>query len=180
MRLFFGIGLSPDIRSEVNSFSATLKAQLPKMRWVEARNLHITLRFLGEVDEKRIPEISSAAQEAARSITRFEIILGQLGAFPNSRKARVFWWGLAQGAEESIQLFKQLERNLVSAGFKPEPKRYHPHLTLARLRYPAPLPLDSLTVPEGLSLTVSSYVLYQSTLTPQGPIYKTIEEFKLG
>jgi 2'-5' RNA ligase len=181
MRVFFGIGLPLQIRKQVKGFVDGVKPQLPRMKWVEEENLHVTLRFLGEVDEARIAEVSSAALEASSSMRRFEIVLGGLGAFPNPRRTRVFWWGLSKGNEESTALFKSLESSLVKKGFAPEPKTYHPHITLARLNAPlAPLPLEELSAPGGLSFTCDAFTLYESTLTPKGPIYKIIEEFKLG
>ncbi|MBN2379284.1 RNA 2',3'-cyclic phosphodiesterase [candidate division WOR-3 bacterium] len=180
MRAFFGIGLPAQIRREVKGFTDNIRSSLPRMKWVEEENLHITLRFLSEVDEKRIPEISSAASKAAKAVKQFSTILGRLGAFPNSRKARVFWWGLARGAEDAGQIFNNLERNLVNSGFEPERKPYHPHITLARLRNPVPLPVDDFKPPEHLGFPASTFTLYQSILTPQGPIYKVIEEFRLG
>ncbi|MQY71037.1 RNA 2',3'-cyclic phosphodiesterase [bacterium] len=179
MRVFFGIGLPPDIRKQVGDFSETLRTRLPRMKWVEAQNLHVTLRFLGEVEEARIHLVTRAAREAASGLEGFRMVLGSLGAFPNPGRARVFWWGLFQGAEESSNLFNRLEERLVDQGFESEKRRYHPHITLARLRYPSPLRLDSFTLPEGLSFTAPSFTLYQSTLTPKGPIYKIVEEFKL-
>lgn len=180
MRVFFGIGLPPQIRKQVKGFVDSLKHQLPRMKWVEEENLHITLRFLGEVEEASVSSISSAASQAASSSHRFDIVLGELGAFPNPRRVRVFWWGLAQGAEESTVLFKALEDSLLNRGFEKEKRRYHPHITLARLRYPAGLSLEGFDSPSGLSFTASSFTLYQSTLRPQGPIYKILEDFKLG
>lgn len=180
MRVFFGIGLPPDIREQVNGFSETLRTRLPRMKWVEEKNLHVTLRFLGEVEEARIHLVTGAARETASGLEGFRTELGSLGAFPNLRRARVFWWGLSGGAEESMSLFDRLEERLVAQGIEAEKRRYHPHLTLARLRYPAPLPLESFSPPSGLSFTASSFTLYQSTLTPQGPTYKIVEEFKLG
>jgi len=150
------------------------------MKWVEEKNLHVTLRFLGEVEEARIHLVTGAARETASGLEGFRTELGSLGAFPNLRRAHVFWWGLSEGAEESMSLFDRLEERLVAQGIEAEKRRYHPHLTLARLRYPAPLPLESFSPPSGLYFTASSFTLYQSTLTPQGPTYKIVEEFKLG
>jgi len=150
------------------------------MKWVEEKNLHVTLRFLGEVEEAGIHLVTGAARETASGLKGFRTELGSLGVFPNLRRARVLWWGLSGGAEESMSLFDRLEERLVAQGFEAEKRRYHPHLTLARLRYPAPLSLEGFNPPSGLSFTASSFTLYQSTLTPQGPIYKIIQEFKLG
>ncbi|MEA3311787.1 MAG: RNA 2',3'-cyclic phosphodiesterase [candidate division WOR-3 bacterium] len=180
MRVFFGIGLPPDIRKQVNSFLEALRTRLPRMKWVEEKNLHVTLRFLGEIEETKVPLVCAAARETASGLEGFRMALGSLGAFPDPRRARVLWWGLSQGAEESGQLFDRLEQRLVAQGIEAEKRRYHPHLTLARLRYPAPLPLESFSTPSALSFTASSFTLYQSTLTPNGPIYKIVEEFKLG
>jgi len=179
MRLFFGIGIPPNIRSEIDVFIQTLKPRLPRMKWVKAENLHITLRFLGDVEEAKLSVLGDAARGAQGSVSEFDAKLGGLGAFPAPGKARVVWLGLASGHEESAALFNSLEANLVKAGFPPERRRYHPHVTLARLRHPAPLPLEEFDPPV-LSFRAAAFTLYKSTLTPGGPIYEVIEEFEIG
>lgn len=182
MRLFFGIGLPGGIGKEVYDFCESLKSKLPKMKWVEEENLHVTLRFLGEVDSSRLGSLSDAARKTSSSVKRFEILLGELGAFPNPRKARVFWLGLRKGSDETSGLFTALEERLVGAGFNAEGKSYHPHVTLARLSPPQSplLTLERLSIPSFPSFTCDKFTLYESVLTPKGPIYKVIEEFKFG
>lgn len=174
------MGLPSPVRRAVKEFTDRIKKELPRMKWVEPENLHITLRFVGEVDEFRVPVIRSAAREASETTGKFDISLGCVGAFPNPRKARILWLGLDDGSRESVFLFSSLEKKLVKAGFEAERKRYHPHITLARLRNPSSLALESFNPPTNLSFSASNFTLYQSTLTPQGPIYEIIEEFELG
>jgi 2'-5' RNA ligase len=180
MRLFFGIGLPAYIRQQILVFTEILRPQLPRMKWVQAHNLHVTLRFLGEVEESRVASVCMQARDAAARLSQFQVTFGELGAFASPSRARVFWWGLSGGVPESTRLFNRLEEGLERLGFEPERNRYHPHLTLARLRYVDSLPLKSFSPPVGISFTASSFTLYQSSLTPQGPIYKIVEEFKFG
>jgi 2'-5' RNA ligase len=180
MRVFFGISLPSQARRRLEEYTTKIRARLPRMKWVEAQNLHVTLRFMGEVADEQIPSIASAAREASLTISAFDILLGRLGAFPDSRRARVLWWGLEEGARQCQALFSSLEAKLIVSGFPREPKRYHPHLTLARLRDPQSLPIESFSTPSDLKFAARSFKLYKSTLTLQGPIYEIIEEFNLA
>lgn len=182
MRLFFGIGLPSGIRKDVHHFCESVKNNLPRMKWVEEENLHVTLKFLGEVDESRLGSLSDAARKASGSVKEFDVLPGELGAFPNPKRARVLWLGLKRGAESAAKLFNVLEERLVDAGFEAEEKTYHPHITLARLSPPQSplLTLERLSIPSFPSFICSKFTLYESFLTPKGPIYKVIEEFKFG
>lgn len=180
MRVFFAVPLPSDARREVREFADTVKPLLPRMKWVEEENLHLTLRFIGEVDEERLPLLIDAGRDAVHELHTFQAVLGELGAFPHSGKARVLWWGLKRGRDEAVQIFTRLEDELVKRGFESEKRAYHPHVTLARMRRPAPLALRELTPPGSLTAGVKAFVLYKSTLTPQGPIYEILEEFRLG
>ncbi len=180
MRLFFGVGLPSGVKKEVNAFCLKIREKLPKMKWVEEENLHITMRFLGDVDSTKIGLLTQISEETSRELKKFPVTLGNLGAFPSPAKARVFWWGLREGEKECTELFNILETQLVKNGFEAEDKTFHPHITLARLKFPALLPLERLTTRDTLSFTASSFELYESTLTPKGPIYKIIERFNLG
>ncbi len=180
MRLFFGVGLPMGVRKEVWNFCSTIKEKLPRMKWVEEGNLHITLRFLGEVEKEKLATLVRLSDEASRDTKAFPVTLGSLGAFPNHKRARVFWWGLSEGGEECVQLFRKLEARLVDSGFTPEDKAFHPHITLSRLNPPSTLAIEDYTTPKGSSFTCDRFTLYESVLRPQGPLYKTIKEFDLA
>lgn len=180
MRLFFGVGLPMGVRKEVWNFCSSIKEKLPRMKWVEEENLHITLRFLGEMEKEKLATLVRLSDEASRTTKAFPVTLGSLGVFPSHKRARVFWWGLSEGGEGCTGLFKRLEARLVDSGFTPEDKAFHPHITLARLNPPSTLAIEDFTTPAGLSFTCNRFTLYESVLRPQGPLYKTIKEFDLA
>lgn len=180
MRLFFGVGLPMGVRKEVWNFCSTIKEKLPKMKWVEEENLHITLRFLGEVEKEKLSTLVQLSDELSRAVKAFPVMLGSLGAFPNPKRARVFWCGLSEGGEGCTRLFNGLEARLQDFGFAPEDKVFHPHITLSRLNPPSTLAIENLSPPPVLSFTCDRFTLYESVLRPQGPLYKTIKEFILG
>jgi 2'-5' RNA ligase len=180
MRLFFGVGLPSGVRKEVRNFCSSVKEKLPNMKWVEEENLHITLRFLGEVDAEKNTSLIRLSDEASREIKAFPVTPGALGAFPNPERARVFWWGVSEGAQECTSLFEKLEARLVKNGFPAEEKAFHPHITLARLKFPAPLPLEKIRAYSFSPFTCNQFTLYESVLRPEGPLYKIVKEFRLG
>ncbi len=168
------------LQREVSLYTSGIKANLPDMKWVGQENLHITVKFLGEVKASSISKISSVALKASRHLPAFNICLSNLGAFPNASRAKVLWWGLGEGATNVSSLFQTIDSALSLQGFSTDKKRFHPHITLARLRIPSRLSIESFNSPSGLSFSCLKFQLYQSTLTPQGPIYNVIEEFKLA
>lgn len=177
MRVFLGIGLPSQIRSRVKEFANSISPHLPRMKWVEEENIHITLKFFGETEPEKVDKISEILSTPLKSVKTFNVTLEKLGAFPNSKKARVLWWGLSEGETECVQLFAGIESTLVKQGFPKEEKTYHPHITLARLKFPQSLALDSLPAPTDLSFLATCVTLYESVLTPNGPIYTIIKEF---
>jgi 2'-5' RNA ligase len=180
MRLFFGVGLPGRVRKEVSGFCASIKEKLPRMKWVEEENLHVTLKFLGEVEKEKLNALFHITEEATSDFNSFSASLGDLGAFPNPKRARVFWLGLKKGEKECMELFEKLEARLAKNKFPREEKSFHPHITLARLKFPESLQLEELSPPTDLIFFAESVTLYESVLTPKGPIYTIIKEFLLG
>ena len=148
---------------------------------VEAENLHVTVRFLGGISKGLLDRIVEELSEVKFEPFRAEI--RGIGVFPRLSRPRVIWAGFRKGGRELEDLFKKIEPRLIGLGIRPERSSFHPHITLARVR--SGRNRDQLIRQiTGLSdepfgeIVVWSFKLKRSTLTPRGPIYSTIQEFK--
>lgn len=133
MRLFIAINLPADVRSQVIAATAALRAEAPEIAWVGDARLHLTLKFLGEVNDDRLENLSAAIAAVAAQHREFVMTVGGIGAFPNFRRARVVWIGVEQEARLEL-LHHDIELACESLGFEIEGRAFRPHLTLARLK----------------------------------------------
>jgi 2'-5' RNA ligase len=183
MRLFIGIPLPGEYAHIIRKIQAAWKKRLvSKVSWVRPDLAHVTLKFLGEVEEDKVVSIVQAMRDAARG--SFEAQGGAGGFFPPKGAPRVIWVGLRQGREECAAYFEQLDGGLAKAGFLVEPKPFSPHLTVARVK--AAVRNDDWS---GLLadlkrdwpvFTMSHVVLWQSILKSSGPEYRRVEEVGLS
>lgn len=180
VRLFIAIELSNEIKLELKNLQDILKPVSPNAaKWVDPSGIHLTLKFLGNVESGKIPMITDAVKEAVSNVSPFELMLKELGAFPDLKRIQVLWVGL-QGDLNSLQaLQKQIEQKVSPLGFPTEKRSFIPHLTLARLRNIA-TPVERRALGEKLSvikfnstsvLEVKSISLMKSHLTREGAIY---------
>jgi 2'-5' RNA ligase len=184
VRLFVAIPLPPDVAGRA---SVVLPTSLPALRRIKPENLHLTLAFLGETPEGRLPDVGTAAEEAARSIAPFTLAFDRAGQFPERGRPRVVWLAVDAGLADVQRLGENLHRQLRSAGLDFEDRPLAPHLTVARVEEDASgaeartitAALRSLDVPR-LVIEVREIVLMQSTLTPQGPRYSRRAAVPLG
>ena len=149
------------------------------LKLVEPKNIHITVRFLGNISPGMVNKIYGAMENV--SFKPFQVEIKGLGAFPNLRFPRVVWAGIRKGAEELRNIFEQLEPQLRKLGFQPDPKGFSPHITIARVktgRNKAELArtLKELAEKEFGVMIAKCLRLKKSTLTPRGPIYTTLKE----
>ena len=178
MRAFIAVEVPEHIRNLVYEFiQSEAKRELP-IKWVVFENLHITLKFLGEIDEKKRSETGSVIAQTGKKYSRFTVRLEGLGCFPNPRNPRVLWVGVKEGNTELCDIAGELEKQLASLGFKEE-KRFHPHLTIGRIK-------KFCKVDDILAKHIStdefgidSLVLFKSTLKPDGPVYERLDRFQL-
>lgn len=184
MRLFIAIEISEEIRNALAQIQAHLKYAGADVKWVEKDNVHLTLKFLGEVSPDKADEIKRILDEIAKETRPFEITVKEIGAFPKIECPRVIWVGFDKGANESKILAERIDEALSKIGFREESRPFASHLTIGRVR--------SLKDKEALKNKISSYhlspipyhlitsvALFQSTLTPKGPIYAKLHEAKL-
>ncbi|KYH39874.1 MAG: hypothetical protein AYL32_014570 [Candidatus Bathyarchaeota archaeon B26-2] len=149
------------------------------LRLVNPKNIHITVRFLGEISPQMVDRVYQEMMKV--SFSAFKVELKGLGAFPNLHHARVVWTGIGRGAEELTSIFDQLEPNLRRLGFKPDRRGFSPHLTIARVRTRrakdalARCIMDLSDYEFGI-VSARCLRLKKSVLTPRGPIYSTLKE----
>jgi len=152
------------------------------LKLVKPENIHVTMRFLGNITPPMVDSIYEAMQKVSFSL--FEVEIRGLGAFPKLQYARVIWAGIRKGAEQLSNISDRLEPKLRELGFRPDPKGFSAHLTIARVksrRNKAELircMKDSVNYEFG-SLKAECLRLKRSVLTPGGPIYSTIREVKV-
>jgi len=183
-RIFVAVALDPALRDAVLALERRLEDAGARLRWVKPENLHFTLRFLGEISEPQLNRVRSAVRDASAGIAPFRIVLASIGAFPSARRPQVLWAGIREGVEAMEELARRLDDALALERFPREPRGFTPHLTLARVK-DARLWGDLsrvLPVFEGEDVgeqDVTSLLVMESVLRPQGPIYTPVEEVRL-
>lgn len=137
-RVFCSIDLPAEVRGRVAEHISQLKHTVPETQasWSRPENIHLTLKFIGEIPQTRVEQLSEATSRAVIGIGPFKLKLEQTGTFPPHGPPRVLWIGITDCDDQLNELYARLEDECAREGFKKEPRRYHPHLTLARLRKP--------------------------------------------
>ncbi|MFH0763824.1 MAG: RNA 2',3'-cyclic phosphodiesterase [Candidatus Omnitrophota bacterium] len=185
MRTFIAIELSDEIKDTLAQIQSHLKYAGADVKWVEKDNIHLTLKFLGEIDEKKCEKVKAVLDEIAKSVKPFEISIKDIGAFPKMEFPRVIWVGLDKGAKESTELAAKVDESLSKLGFDRGTRPFAAHLTVGRVRSPKNKEaLKEKIMGCGERVTgneeISSVILFQSTLTPAGSIYTKLYEAKFA
>jgi 2'-5' RNA ligase len=181
MRLFVAVFPPPEVQQSAYRAADPLRIGHDAVAWVKRENLHYTMRFLGEVDERAAERATIAMREAAAGRPRFGAALGGFGAFPSAKRARVLWIGMIQGAEPMRLLASALDEALARHGFEPADQSFEPHLTVGRVRaagdWTARL-IDSPTIEARFQ--VDRLLLVRSALEPGGSRYERVAEEMLA
>jgi 2'-5' RNA ligase len=176
MRTFIAVEIPRHIRKKINNFIEEEKNKGLPIKWVKFENLHITLKFLGEIDENKKEQITPVIKELCKKYVRFNMNLQGLGCFPDPRNPRVLWIGVAQGNEILCDIARELEEKVSQFGFKKE-KRFHAHLTIGRIKKFCKVDDILAKNLDTEPFSVDSIVLFESKLKPEGPIYQELEKF---
>lgn len=186
MRAFFCIELQDEIKAELNGITQPLKrGSEARVSWVRPENLHITVKFLGQIAPERVEELRLAGEIACEGLEAFALELDRVGAFPNRERPRVIWVGSSSPPEQVFQLYRRLERELGPLGFPPEGKTYTSHITLGRVkernRAKAARLGERLEKVEPFRFVVaaSGLTLMESRLDPGGAIYTPIFQVEI-
>lgn len=185
MRTFIAFALPPAIEQHARFLQERLRAAGLKLRWVAPQNIHLTLRFLGEINPSSIEPIGAAIQAAVRPAVPIDLVVQGLGVFPNIRRPTVLWTGLGGQLDALQQLHVGLSDELEPLGFAKEQRPFRAHLTLARIKDR----IDSRKLSEALKeagnfepvpFNAAELILFQSVLRPQGAQYTPLVRKKLG
>ena len=180
MRLFVGVDLPGEVKDELAGLITTLRSKASDEKWIPRDNLHLTVSFLGEVNEERVPAIVEALT-GARANERGPIptALGGTGAFPSPRRARVLWVSLDDPAGRLAALANRVQDSLEPAGFPKEKRAWTPHLTLARFRTPGDASALKTARPEPRAFEVEEITLFRSRLGRPAPAYEPLDRIRL-
>jgi 2'-5' RNA ligase len=147
---------------------------------VEPQNIHVTVRFLGNISSETVEKIFEEMKKV--QFVAFDIRIHGVGAFPNVKYPRVVWAGIKEGTDQLRSIFSQLEPSLHGLGFAPDPKGFSPHLTIARVRSGRSKAELAQCITQNVSFEFGTIrgrclKLKRSDLTPKGPVYSTLREF---
>ena len=187
MRAFIAIELPQEIKNRITGLQKELQRTGADVKWVEPRNIHLTLKFLGEINKDMFIKLIGIIENLAKNNQPFTASLFSLGVFPKTDFARVIWTGIDKGEKETTLLAKDLEDRIQGLGIPKENRPFSTHITLGRIRstknreklMPAILELGKELGKENLEFNIEKIVLFKSSLTSSGPIYETLKEVSL-
>ncbi len=187
VRLFIACEVPEDVRNDIGEVIETLRGRSGSaVRWIRAEGVHITLKFLGEVPNKKLPAIKLAIQEAVVGHAPFELEFSNIGTFGGREGLRIMWVGIAGDVLRLEALVRSVNAALAVVGFEPERRPFRPHLTLGRVRDEIPtrqraeieVAVGKMAVPS-TSWRTSQVSLMRSVFTPKGASYEVIATFPL-
>jgi len=188
MRTFIAIELPKEFKEQLAKLQEQLKTSGADVKWVQPENIHLTLKFLGEIDEQISAKIINILEKTAHNKNSFYLNLVSLGGFPNMNFPRVIWVGIKKGEGETKEIAKELENEIAQLGIPKEKRAFSSHITLGRVRSglnrtQLANKLNELTndlFKESLpDFKITKITLFKSTLTPKGPIYEILKEAQL-
>lgn len=185
IRVFIAFHLPEDLRGHIRGVQEHLRSCGLRMRWVAPENIHLTLKFLGDIDPSDTEPIAQAMSEAAEGTSPLHLGAKGLGVFPTVRKARVLWIGLTGDTHALIQLQNRLADRLADLGYEKESRSFKAHLTIARAKE-SPDPKQVLEAMEKFAAFASpnfsagELILWQSQLKPSGAVYTKLKSVFLS
>lgn len=184
MRAFLAIEIEDYIKDRINETQEIIKnTDSARINYVNSENIHLTIKFFGDIDDKKQAQISDIVKETISDYKEYKLKLVNVGAFRNINNPRVIWVGIKDD-NTTVDLIKELDMKFSSIGFDKE-RNYTPHITIGRVKNIN----DKRSLTDTLKklnreyfgkMQVKELCLKSSILTPEGPIYNTEERFKLG
>ena len=184
-RVFCAVELPNEVRARLEQHTAKLKTEVPDVAasWSRVENIHLTLKFFGDVEVDRIPAISSAAERVVKEFSRFDIEVGGTGVFPKPSRAQVLWIGIGDSSGTLSAMQARLDEECAAEGFEKDGRSYRPHLTIARIRRPegarrlADAHLSKQF--ESSKIMLTELVVFRSELSSKGSRYTAISRHAL-
>ncbi len=182
MRLFYAVHVSDAIKNDIADALKAFPVRNPPWRWIVPQNLHVTLKFLGELDDRVLPDLREIGRHAAQGIKPFRVTYRAFGGFPALTRPRVIFFEATEGTAELAELASRLESGAELVGVPRENRPFTAHLTLARIKEPlSPGIREALQkvppLPATASQAVDHFSLIQSHLSPAGARYEEVDRF---
>jgi 2'-5' RNA ligase len=180
VRTFVAVEVSEAVRAAAAKVIRQLARCDANLKWVDPQNMHLTLKFLGEVESVELPDVCRAVEQAVAEVPGFTFDMAGVGAFPKIERPRTVWLGVSTGAEELANLQTHIEKGLKKLGYPPDNRRFSPHLTLGRVKHPGPELAELSELVKSLSdhpagtTEVDAVTVFSSELTREGPLYQAL------
>ncbi len=185
IRSFIAVSLSSEVISGIESVVRELGRCDAAVKWVKPSDLHVTLKFLGDMDKEMIPDVAEAIKLSAAGIGPFSLEVAGIGYFPHKKAPRIIWAGIEEGGRILSRLSNELNDRLMPLGFPKEDKGFTPHITIGRVK-----DQRGMTKLTGLAderykecrfgrASVERIMLFESRLRPEGPLYTPLREIPL-
>ena len=185
IRSFIAIDVPKEIKNKIAKIQMELQPILPKISWVTPPNIHLTLKFLGDVASNQIPSITGTIRHTVQNQVPFNIKLSSISAFKNFSHPTVLWIGISTDPTPIVKLAENLNSSLNCFGFPQESRKFIPHLTIARIRSNISLTkfashFDAYNNINHTPIPVKQISLIKSKITSEGAIYKKLQTIQFG
>ena len=183
IRCFIAVEIPEPILNVIAAYLSKLKQISREVRWVRADTIHLTLKFLGEIERSRLATVQSSLEGISAQANPFSLEISGCGAFPGKSRPRVFWLGMSADKESPLlSVQRWIEKEMADLGFESENRRFSPHLTLGRVKSPADFSdifryFDKHPFPP-MRFNVDHVALIQSHLKPSGAEYEVLREYR--
>jgi RNA 2',3'-cyclic 3'-phosphodiesterase len=185
-RIFIAIDISESARAACSDHTELLRRDFPQVRvgWERTEKLHLTLKFLGSTSELLLKDLQTALSDIACRLSSFKLRLSRPGVFPSRSRPRILWIGLKDATGSLASIHREIDESCSQLGFEKEAKRFHPHITTARIRDPqSSVELADHHLQTGIpdiEFEVSEIVIYESKLGSTGSVYSRISSHEFG
>jgi RNA 2',3'-cyclic 3'-phosphodiesterase len=188
LRTFVAVEMDEAIRRAAARWIEEFRTAAADVNWVKPQNMHLTVKFLGDVASDKIPQVCDTVARAVADIQPFELEIRGVGAFPNVKRPRNVWLGVGAGEERLADLAERIDAALKKIGFPREARGFHGHLTLGRIRHPSPglstlarlLPSNGTAGVAAGVVAVEEVVVFSSQLSRAGPTYEALSRAPLS
>ncbi|GAX61268.1 2'-5' RNA ligase [Candidatus Scalindua japonica] len=185
IRVFIAIEIDSDIKNKLSEYLSKLKRTGADVRWVAPENIHLTLKFIGNIDEEVLTNLNQIINDAASGVRPFSISIGNIGAFPGLKNPRVVYVYVQERGNDLRRIHEKLDKGVERLGIRKESGKYVGHITLGRVKSQRKISKLKNALCSGTDCffgleKVTSLSLIQSKLTPRGPIYTRLNNFILN
>ena len=184
IRTFISVPVPEPLFNLQKKLKVTISEKIGKIRWLHKDQIHLTIKFLGDTTEDSINDVRHVMQKVADEFKPFNISIQKTGCFPKIERPRVMWIGVSGELDKLYQLVEKIQKKLNPLGFPKDEKKYHPHITIARAKYPQKKTPDISTFLntsfDPIPFPIKKVQFISSELFPNGPVYTILSTHFFG